>query len=280
MAARKSRPVLYELIAQAQAGSWTGGPRNTPTAKTPAPTPATTPPRTETRGEPISSTLSRWFSGRPPVALSTPYLIAYAIAAIALISLAYYAGRLSKSETPNGSAALEQAFTQKPSEPVVVDERQRGEPSTTHRPTRPVAIPPRPDQPAPEPSRDERVVPPTAAPADVPAKPDDSARAQAFESGKSYVIVQHLSKRGPGPQAAERIRDYLIAGGVPCVVHAGSADLVVVATDSFAIDPKKRKDAADPERKRAQQLMDKIRKLGEQYVTNGYTFKDCYLREF
>lgn len=285
MAARKSRPVLYELIGQIQRP--VARPRipvaPQPTRPQPgrmnpaAPGPPGAAPAPESDH---GSKFAAWIGRRLNLALSTPYLAAFAVAAVALLTLAYVAGRLSTSDNRETSSSLEQALTQKPTDPPPVDERQRAEPVTTHRPTRPVAIPPRPDQPVAEPAQPEAAAPAQARPPVEPAPKAEEPRAMTFESGKSYVIVQHLSKRGPGPQAAERIRDFLVAGGVPAAVHSGGPDLVVVATEPFSIDPKKRKDAADPERKRAQQLMDRIRKLGEQYVTNGYTFKDCYLREF
>lgn len=280
MAARKSRPVLYELIAQSQpTTTWTRPAQpNQPAGPHIAKVPAAAPGTIDTQRSP--GALATWIGRRANVALSTPYVAAIGIVAILLLALAYYAGRKSGDEHPGTSTSLEQALLKTPSEAIIVDERPRPEPTATHRPTRPVAVPPRAAQPQPEPPRDEQAAAPGAPPAETAARPDVAATPHVFESGKSYVIVQHLSKRGPGPQAAERIRDFLTAGGVPCVVHAGGADLIVVATEPFAIDPRKRKDAADPERKRAQQLMDRIRKLGEQYVTNGYSFKDCYLREF
>jgi hypothetical protein len=278
MAARKSRPVLYELIAQSQqTASWTRPAQSDQATRPQIVKLATTTAAGDAHSGAGRGALPGWIGRRVSLELSMPYMVAIGAVAIVLIALAFYAGRESGGDKNGTSAALEQALTQKPGEATTVDERPRAEPPITHRPSRPVAVPPRPDQPPSEPARETHPAPPAP---EIPAQPEAAAKPQAFESGKAYVIVQHLSKRGAGPQAAERIRDFLTAGGVPCVVHSSGPDLVVVATEPFAIDPKKRKDAGDPERKRAQQLMDRIRKLGEQYVTSGYTFKDCYLREF
>jgi hypothetical protein len=101
-----------------------------------------------------------------------------------------------------------------------------------------------------------------------------------FESGASYVVIQHLSKRQTGVDAARKIRDFLVSNGIPCVVQLRGGDLQVIAAEPFKIKRAAAKSAAE-ERKRATAFMDRIKELGKQFtLTHGYSFDKCYLREF
>jgi hypothetical protein len=104
----------------------------------------------------------------------------------------------------------------------------------------------------------------------------------ALQIGHHYVVVQHFKRRNP--QAALDAARFLKDNGVPCATLTG-ADIRVIATEPFRI---RQGDAAASraERRRADELMRKIRGLGKEYSKllakrgkKGYTFSDCYLYE-
>jgi hypothetical protein len=111
--------------------------------------------------------------------------------------------------------------------------------------------------------------------ADTPPEP----AAFEFRPGFGYVVVQHTSSSATGRQAAENIRAFLAGRGVECVVRRGAGDLMVVVTEPFQTKQAD-KAGAGRERKRAEQLLDRIRKLGQEYNSVGqYSFDKCYLRQ-
>jgi hypothetical protein len=104
----------------------------------------------------------------------------------------------------------------------------------------------------------------------------------ALQIGHHYVVVQHFKRRNP--QAALDAARFLKENGVPCATLTG-ADIRVIATEPFRIRQGNAA-ASRAERRRADELMRKIRQLGQEYSKllakqgkKGYTFSDCYLYE-
>lgn len=307
MSVRKPRPVLYELIARGQKPrGWTAtlrGPSSSRAAgvasagasaaaaagagASGSSTASSADAAEMDSGAALMSELpgfaTAWVGGHLHLAFSPLYLGIVGAGTIVLLALAFFAGYRAGSPGTHRAETAEQLLAAKPEPAAPADERHRSDPQTTHRPSNPVTVPPRPDL---LPDKGPDAHPEARLDTGSDARPGEPPPAKAaepgdkfeFSKGLSYVVVQHLSKRAGG-DAADKIRDFLVASGVPCVVYARGPDLQVIATQAFDVK-KKPESAAKDERERARALMDKIRKLGEQYVTHGYSFEKCYLREF
>lgn len=101
--------------------------------------------------------------------------------------------------------------------------------------------------------------------------------------GYHYVVVQHFGKKRER-QAAQAAAGYLRESGVACATLTG-ADVRVVVTEPFLINQEDRA-AARRERDRADRLIARVRRLGQEYNKQllkqgekGYTFSQCYLFE-
>jgi len=117
--------------------------------------------------------------------------------------------------------------------------------------------------------REASATPAAAAPA--PAKVE-------LKKGCSYVVVQHFRPRDR--KAAEQAALYLRGVGVECALLTGAQDIQLIATEPFQTTSK---DTAvrKRERDRADELLQRIRRLGREYAKqrSGYAFDQCYLRE-
>ncbi len=275
MAARKNRPVLYELVSRGveprawpAPGSQTGAPPQ-PSAglEQPGAAPAEdlfTSPR------PAHAAL-RIVNGRVVLELAWPYLAAVGVLLVVVLIATYHAGARSV-HPPSPKATDVQAVLRGKSD------------------SEPPAPEPAAPRPTPQPGRSGPVVTPRTpvaaelppqAPPPAEAKPAEREEAASFalRPGYSYVVVQHVSRRPVGVQAGEKIRDFLTSKGVEAIVRPGGGDLEVVATEPFLT---KQSDvtAAAREKERARQLIEQIKKLGQEYnLVGGYSFDQCKLRE-
>ncbi len=298
MAPKRNRPVLYELIARGhRSKTWTSSPRAAASvaAGRPAETrpasvplergmgrrPLPAPPAAEANVSAETSILD----GQVRITTSWPVLAALGAALLVVVVVAYYVGRRSTSPPEPASPVLEQLLSgtvaAAPAGPTPAADAL----SPAHRPAGPSAVPGLPGGSAPARAASSPpavVVEPQPEPAreGPPQATDDPTQPFAFESGASYVVIQHLSKRQSGIDAARKIREFLESNGVACVVQARGGDLQVIATEPFRIKRGSSRATAD-ERKRATEFMNRIKELGKQFtLTAGYSFDKCYLREF
>ncbi len=275
MASRKNRPVLYELVShggQPQAWPAPGPQTGTPSQPSSGPEQPGAAPTEDlfTSPRPAHATL-RIVNGRVVLDLAWPYLAAVGVLLVVVLIATYHAGARSV-HPPSPKATDVQAVL-------------RGKSDSEPPAAEPVA-----PRPTPQPGRSGPVVTPrTPVPAEPPpetpppaeAKPAEHEEAASFalRPGYSYVVVQHLSKRPAGVQAGEKIREFLTAKGIATVVRPGSGDLEVLVAEPFLT---KQGDgaAAAHEKERARQLVERIKKLGQEFnLVGGYSFDKCYLRE-
>ncbi len=267
MAARKKRPVMYEVFHPEQQAS---DPTLKPRVSKLSYQTERSAPADERDTEVVTSTS---FSPGPKpavardrqaVTISGSTLTVLIAGVIVLLFVAFAAGRKYESTHPSVSHATE--FTLQ-TDDESQDPAAAGDDSSTS-----------------EPMRDEATVRQSGA--------DDSADRAASEPasterprvtlqrGYHYVVVQHFNKKRQ-PANAYAAAEFLQANGVACATLTG-ADIRVIATEQFLIN---QTDAtsARRERNRAEQLKRRIRQLGQQYNKElqkqgkkGYTFSECY----
>ncbi len=302
--ARKNRPVLFELASRQAAARPTEEPQLPPGVTVPPAPGATATPGTAAPSGPAATPrseaapflrkpqspwniLSRQGGGRFYRTLGWQHLAIGAAGLVVLIAVISFANRFGQSDErslglPESGASAEKSSpptaTDKPRSAPIADHRRapRGRQATQPPPPLPgPAASPRGDATKPEARQEPPANPPKAQP-EGPAATDEPFTPQA---GQSYVVIQHVSRSSSGQAAAQGIREFLNSRGVRCAVRQGGGDLEVVATEPFAT----RQDnvtAATQEKARALQLMEQIRKLGQEYKAIGrYTFDKCYLRE-
>ena len=104
-----------------------------------------------------------------------------------------------------------------------------------------------------------------------------------LQKGYHYIVVQHFpkSRRADAEEAALFLQD----NGIPCALQTGS-DIRLVVTEPFQIDQGNQA-AVRTEQRRANALLEQIRKLGQQFNSlrlqnglGGYTFSGCKLQSF
>lgn len=95
-----------------------------------------------------------------------------------------------------------------------------------------------------------------------------------LKSGYHYIFIQHFPRSAA--RDAEKAAQYLTSEGVPCAIRKDK-DVVVVATEAFLIEQSNAA-AGRGERARADKLLARIRLLGKEYATQGYTFEGAQLR--
>jgi len=96
------------------------------------------------------------------------------------------------------------------------------------------------------------------------------------ERGRSYLVVQHFPPERLS--VAREARDFLRAGGVPCVLTRRGRDFVLIASEGFT------RDVADARQRRSVEqrmnaLMARVRQLGREFAPRGYTFDRCRFEE-
>lgn len=272
MAARRKRPVLYELVARTErARSWTA-PRPVPPPEVEAP--PTTPAPLESRDEapaPAGDAERNviWLDGRLYLALGAGHLTLLAALLVVLLVVAFEVGQRNARPptvpppTQDVDSILGQSVD-RDTTPSEVDPAPRA-------PVRPPAVPQRPReaQPAPQQTPAPRPAPtpaPQTSPQQMPQPtPAPTPARVTLEAGKYYVFVQYFPKSRR--QAAEAARDFLRSKGVECVVHDQPDDLALIATRAF--------DSSE----QAQLLIRSIREYGREYgPRGGYDFSGCLVR--
>lgn len=283
---RKNRPVLYEVVARTQRSrGWTTSARVTQhtapsTERTPAETPPPAPVSSDSHVPPDEAPESppslQVAEGRVYLALGWPQLTVLGVLLIVVIVVSFQVGARSARPLPAEGPNLEEILETPPATPPVTNPPPALQ--TGHRPPGAAQTPPAPP-------REERPNAPTPARTEHPAPPRPEPTAPepyAFKEGRTYVVVQHVAKSTAGQRAAEAIQQFLSSNGVPCVVRTGASgrDLEVVVIEEF-LTRQDDSTAADREKRRAAQLQERIRKLGQEYrIIGGYAFEGCYLRTF
>ncbi len=265
MATRKNRPVLYEVVRTSRRRSDLGR-RHVPSlwrsVSRPAPgdVRTTEPPGVVPEATPRPAFV-RVENDRIHLVIRWPVAVAFGAALLVLLTVAFEAGRGLARGRSDAVAAEEM-----PLEAVL--------PMTPS--------PARVEQPAP-PSGGEVVTPRRELPGQpVAAEPGAEAAVvgeiEEFrpEKGRSYLVVQHFPQERLS--VAREARDFLRAGGVPCVLTRRGRDFVLIASEGFT------RDAADARQRRNVEqrmnaLMAKVRQLGREFAPRGYTFDRCRFEE-
>lgn len=270
MTPRKNRPVLFELASRTGRGrTWSVAPSLSNRSATPAAQPQTAASRTTEVAAGTSRKLMRIAGGRVLLDLSWPHLVAAAALLIVVLVATFEAGARSARPAAAKPTNLDAILHARPEPPSA--EPEPVAPRSTPRPGG--------GAPAATPQSLVQEESPSAAEA-VPSTPAaEASPAFEFQPGCAYVVIQHLSKRPVGVQAAAKIREFLASKGIATVVRPGGGDLEVIATEPFRTrQPDKA--AAARERERAVKFMEQIRNLGKEYsIVGGYSFDKCYLRE-
>lgn len=275
MAARKTRPVLYEVIRPKLR-------TRDPALKPRSPRSASAvehPPATETRevhGPDVATNAHppapRTDAARFHMTFSGQTLFVLIAIIIVLLVVAFSAGRrygAPPADAWDGSASAEATDEESESDTLARD------------PEAVVAAVPEDDEGAAV-GRRTPASPGTGAAARTDA--DESAgrvRQVTLQKGYTYVVVQHFGGKRQDALAAAR---FLQERGVPCATLDGR-DIRVVATQPFLV---KQADtaAARDERRKADRLLAQIKEIGKEFDKyrrqqgeGGYTLSGCYLYE-
>ncbi len=262
MAARKKRPVLYEVY------------RPRPRGETPASTPRPAAPKPPSPVEPAASppparvppVRSRERS-TPIVSLSGPVLAVVIAVVVVLLFVSFSAGRRYEALhpgviPPQGAADEAAALADSGPAGAAADSAGKagGEASES----------------AAADSPETKTVATRQ-----PAAADRPPPRVTLHRGYDYVIVQHFGKKRKDATGVAR---FLREQGIECALLDGR-DIRLVVTEPF-LTRQADKAAARAERQRADKLMRRIRQLGRELAKQwaaqgrpGYTLDGCYLYE-
>ena len=272
MAARKRRPVLYEVVRRDRGGlpKWKQRPEHPgPEAFPPIASPSTAPaparqteaaepaPTVHVVGERVHLSL-----GWPVIAIALAgFLVALAVSFHAGTRYAQQAGTPDEDAlTPAETASLVTGATQ-----VAGSGTSRSGEGTGVAPTRRRPAEAGGDAGTKTP---ERTSPP----------PDRQPTSTELQKGYHYVFIQFFrkSKMKDAQDAAEFLR----ANGLPCVIQEAREDIRLIATQPLLLD---QRDVADRqrERQRCDELKRRIKELGKEYARagGGYAFDQCLERK-
>ncbi|MBU0617309.1 MAG: hypothetical protein KKI02_06315 [Planctomycetes bacterium] len=267
MAARKKRPVLYEVFRpESPSGDPTLKPRPFRSTRLPE-RPAITDEREDdvVRTTTISPSATRSpVRERRVLTVSASTFTILIAGMIVLLFVAFAAGRRYESIYPSSFTPAE--FTLETDDEAEAQTSLVAATDSSAAERTPAAgaeeAAPRADRRMPDPA--------SAAPSQV-----------TLQRGRNYVVVQHFNKsrqRADALAAAE----FLEANGVPCATLTG-ADIRLIATQPF-LTRQADAAAARTEQERASRLLDRIKQLGQRYNREllnqgkkGYTFSECYL---
>lgn len=303
MAARKNRPVMYEVVRRnrrRESGWWRRTPPptdrpeersepQTPSSSEPAPNAARAPasnPARETapasfmftsgpesptsRGgaeppQPVGLRPIRINEGRVRLDLGWPGLVVAAVLLIFVGWVIFDAGRRTTPEPPAGGVAADDPFADFAGNPV--GDLEGGERLVNQEELEaegpPRALTER------QPERDAQAEgPPPPAPA-----PNFK-----LQGGHTYLVIQHFRKSRR--EDALRALKYLLEHGIKAVVLEG-ADYQLLAADSFLLNQKD-PGAAAAAKSRLAELKRKVKELGKEYAREGggYAFEQAYERTY
>lgn len=268
MAARKKRPVLYEVYRPSSKGVEVGQKLHSTQSSghqaTMPPSPcADVPVRTLGNADPVAGTTAK----RKLLTISPSTLAILIASAAVLLAVAFSAGRRFEAVYSSGEPQAVQPLHEdgdvasKHQAESGLDARQANEIENA-----PAAA----DQPQ----------------AIADATPGNASGGQpprvTLQKGYHYIVVQHFGKK---VEDARETAQFLIEHGIGCAILPSSQDNVVVATQPFLISQSDSA-AAKRERRSAQQLMKKIKTVGKEFkdyrLAEGkkhYTLSKAYLLE-
>ncbi len=251
MAARRTRPVLYEVYrprqraAEIQAGrASAASPTGSDTAQ---------------QGPGAGRRVADGAGGAGQITVSRSAAVIAAAVVLVLLLVAFSAGRrYEAARHEQASAAQAGAETAGDSAPGEggADAPPAGEQAAAGRASTPT-----------EPAREQ---------VRQPAQP---APQVTLLRGYDYIVVQHFGRKR---QAATEVARYLRDHGIECALF-GQSDIRVIVTQPF-LTAQDDAAAAAAQRRAAERLMQRIRALGKQLVKDwaaqgkrGYTLEGCYL---
>jgi hypothetical protein len=259
VAARKNRPVLYEVVGRTQPREsvWKRPPAPAappPSVGTPAPAPE--------RPSPFASVprvrWARFSAGRLHLDLGWPGMAATGIVLVFLLVIAFDAGRrLARPGAPGSAPAPTSGAPAR----VIPDRSQAPDAGDLGSEAHP----------------QEGLGGEAAAPSGEPAEEHEGEKPSEsqfeFQHGYSYVVVQHFRKSQMA--AAKTAGNFLGEHGVPCVIVQG-ADLMLIASEPLLLEQSDARAKSIAER-HCEELKTKIRTLGKEYAKDhGYAFEQCY----
>ncbi len=270
VAVRKNRPVLFEVARRNRKASEYG--RRRPAESSPpvhiaaerepvrpASEPESSGPEVPT---PVYPAAMRVEGGKVNLSLSTPMAAVLGAALLVVVVVAFQAGRGSARPAGTiggGGALLENSDDGAPADMSLVG----GEGSDE------VAVPERGSGAAGA-SDSTPAAGPGAAEGGAAGNPPVAAF--RLEAGLHYLVIQYFRERDQDKAIAAR--DFLRERGVECAVIRRGPDYVLVAKEAFQRD---HKDAATraAEIKRSDALQARVKELGKEYASKGYSFRDC-----
>lgn len=308
MSLRKSRPVLYEVVRRGGARDPSLPRRDTTLQISPAD--AGAPPSAEAAGAeengraaqatptttpPIAATPT----AQPRLLVRTPppffrmadgrvqltlHWAAVAAAVLVFLAAPIWAYRIGANRAPKppANAGAPAASVEQGGLP---DLRRGGNPAETKSGSEILVPsqgnPPKVAVPSKSPDAPPQVLPETANKEEIgPARNAVEPPKAQFQKGHHYVVIQHFRKSER--EAAREAAEFLQTHGVGCFLDDRSVDLRLIATEPFLIDQEDAA-AAREQKQRCEQLKQKIKQIGRDYVRtkpNGYTFRDCEERKF
>ncbi len=272
MAARKRRPVLYEVVRRDRGGQpeWQQrpeqpGPEAFPPTASPSTVPAPAKQTEATEPAPMVQVVGECVH----LSLGWP-VIAIALAGLLVaLAVSFHAGTryAQQTGTPDEDALTPTETGSLLSEATEVADRGTGRSGegTGVAPTRRRPAEAGGDMGAEAPRR-------TSPP------PDRQPTSNELQKGYHYVFIQFFPKsRLKDAQAAA---EFLRANGLPCVIQEARADTRLIADQPFLLD---QRDVAarQRERQRCDELKRRIKQLGKEYARagGGYAFDQCLERK-
>ena len=271
MAARKNRPILYEVVRRSHRPRDAGrGQRGSapPVKLADASTPTPSRPADPGPSSGDSARSLRVVNKKLHMRLGWPAMVVVAVAVIAVLCVAFQAG--TRYVRSHGS------------DPEPVAEQERHDPVVDNTTT--TEIPSVLDR---GPAEQPAVVTPeridsTPIPGPVPGEEEpQSPPPFEFKKGYHYIVIQHFYPKHhkTARDAAKFIRE----AGVACIIVTRRADIELVATTPFMFRQDTEAQAA--ERRRCDALKSRIREIGKLFSKAQraagkpeYAFEQCYER--
>jgi hypothetical protein len=272
VAARKRRPVLYEVVRRDRGGlpEWKLRPEHPgPEAFPPTTSPSTVPaPAEQTEATEPAPTV-QVVGERVHFSLGWP-VIAIALAGfVVALAVSFHAGTryAQRTGTPDEDALTPTETGSLVTGATGVADRGTGRPGER------TGVAPTRRRPA-EAGGDAG----TKTPERTSPPPDRQPTSTELQKGYHYVFIQFFRKSRM--KDAQDAAEFLRANGLPCVIQEAREDIRLIATQPLLLD---QRDVAarQRERQRCDELKRRIKELGKEYARagGGYAFDQCFERK-
>jgi hypothetical protein len=271
VAARKTRPVLYEVARRdrVRESDWKRRPEPPPPEASPAPSSSTPAPEGGPQAESgRPAPLVRVVGERVQLTLGWPGVAVILAAFVVVLGVSFHAG------TRYGQSTVTPTGDQQPSAPA--DQAGGAQPQVAL--GSPAGSPDGAGAARPQ-------APPAAAGANTlagqprrAAPPPEQPAPVKLQDGYHYVFIQFFRKtRMKDAQAAAA---FLQANGLPCTIQTAPDDIRLIATEPFRLDEGDTA-ARQREKQRCEELKRRIKELGKEYARagGGYAFDQCLERK-